>query len=369
MRAIFLGLIILSFIPRGLAAEAWDVLTETEKQTLHRILDHWESWVPERKAAGSAPMISFEELYAGISEEETGFLDRVRAVDPQVSFGFRGAHLGSEAEGITFERIDGQEIHRGDEKEAIDPQYLPSPVQQVYEEMMQAMAADLGKRLLVESGYRSPAYQLYTFLFYTPKHEYSLAETGHWVALPGYSEHGAPHQQAIDFINQEGINGEDHVEEFEGLPEYRWLQEHADKFHFRLSYPRGQEGITFEPWHWAWCSQCIEVSWTDEEAQGEVAVRQLRRTEKASYHMVRLRTREVAHVHKTHDLTIFMTKGAGRVHMAGRVLDLVPGDTAFIPKDTIHWGENIGPGASEVYAIFTPPFDGQDSHEDVTSLA
>ena len=116
---------------------------------------------------------------------------------------------------------------------------------------MDAMKWDLDKRLLVESGYRSPAYQLYLFLYYMPKHGDSIVETNKFVALPGHSEHGYPPRQAIDFINEEGINGEDHPEEFEALPEYRWLQQHAKEFGFVMSYPRDNPYHTsFEPWHW-----------------------------------------------------------------------------------------------------------------------
>ncbi|HAM41218.1 MAG TPA: hypothetical protein DDX89_07900 [Candidatus Omnitrophica bacterium] len=120
-----------------------------------------------------------------------------------------------------------------------------------YEAMMEAMAHDLGKRLLVESGYRSPAYQLYLFLFYLPKHDHSIRETNRFVALPGHSEHGYPPRQAVDFINEEGINGEDNPEAFEALPEYQWLAHHAHEFGFVLSYPRDNPHNTaFEPWHW-----------------------------------------------------------------------------------------------------------------------
>jgi D-alanyl-D-alanine carboxypeptidase len=133
----------------------------------------------------------------------------------------------------------------------LNPQYLPREALEAYERMMAAMQADLGQRLLVESGYRSPAYQLYLFLFYLPKHDHSMTETNRFVALPGHSEHGYPPRQAIDFINEEGINGEDDPAAFEALPEYRWLQEHAHAFGFFLSYPRDNPyGTAFEPWHW-----------------------------------------------------------------------------------------------------------------------
>jgi hypothetical protein len=244
-------LLAVSFLlPASGCAKRWDVLSEGEKATLSRILAYWESWVPKRQKEGSAPLMTFEELYQGLGAEEGAFLDRVRAINPKKSFGFRGAHLGSPSEGVQFERLKGQTYRKNGRKEKLGPQYLPENVYQAYRSMMKEMKKELGKRLLVESGYRSPAYQLYTFLFYTPKHHYSLVETGHWVALPGYSEHGAPGRQAIDFINQEGINGEENVEEFERLPEYEWLLTNAGRFGFELSYPRRKKGITFEPWHW-----------------------------------------------------------------------------------------------------------------------
>lgn len=195
--------------------------------------------------------MTFKELYTGLGPEEREFLDRVRAIDPKKSFGFQGTYLGGPGERIRFKRINKQWIRRkGPRREKLDPQYLPQEVYRAYKGMMKAMKKNLGKQLLVESGFRSPAYQLYTFLYYLPKHRYSLRETGRWVALPGYSEHGAPRRQAIDFINEEGINGEDNVEEFERLPEYGWLLRHARDFGFELSYPRRGKGITFEPWHW-----------------------------------------------------------------------------------------------------------------------
>lgn len=244
LAAILILLFILPFSGCG-CAKKWDVLSPEEKMTLYRIRTHWERWVPERKKEGTAPLLTFEELYTGLSPEEKLFLNRIRAINPK-----SGQYSNPIGE-IKFRRIDGQWIVKDGKRERkIDPQYLPEAVYEVYEKMMKSMEEDLGKRLLVESGYRSPAYQLYVFLFYLPKHRYSLVETGQWIALPGYSEHGAPHKQAIDFINEQGINGEINVEEFERLPEYGWLLKNAGKFGFELSYPRGRKGITFEPWHW-----------------------------------------------------------------------------------------------------------------------
>ena len=239
-------------------AKRWDRLSNGEKVVLHRVLAHWETWVPEMKRKGRAPLMSFEELYAGLGMEEQELLDRVRAIDPRKSFHFGGDYLGGREAGTKFKRIKNQKVRRRGRTETLGPQYLPKPVYKAYKKMMKAMKKDLGRKLLVESGYRSHAYQLYTFLYYLPKHRYSLAETGRWVALPGYSEHGAPHRQAVDFINEEGINGDDEgqtADDFEALPEYEWLMRRAREFGFELSYPRGRQDITFEPWHWRYSAK------------------------------------------------------------------------------------------------------------------
>ena len=102
------------------------------------------------------------------------------------------------------------------------------------------------------------------------------------------------------------------------------------------------------------------AEWTVEERGKDLVVRNLRRTQEASFHLIRLRTAEPPHVHDRHDLTVFMLTGAGLIHLAGRVEQVGPGDVIEIPRGVEHWAENRDPQASEVYAVFTPPFDGKD---------
>jgi LAS superfamily LD-carboxypeptidase LdcB len=168
-----------------------------------------------------------------------------------VKIPFRGMATGKEPlTKITGQRIRYINIQNGATRE-LGAQYLPEPVYEKYKEMMAAMQKDTGKRLLIESGYRSSAYQLYLFVYYLKNHTYSIRETVKFVALPGFSEQGAPAHQAIDFINEAGINGEYNIKEFEDLPEYDWLLRHAGEFGFVLSYKKNDpSGITYEPWHW-----------------------------------------------------------------------------------------------------------------------
>lgn len=65
-------------------------------------------------------------------------------------------------------------------------------------------------------------------------------------APPGYSEHHTG--RAVD-INTPGC--EPTEEPFEHTDAFRWLTQHAGRFGFTLSYPRGNDlGFIYEPWHW-----------------------------------------------------------------------------------------------------------------------
>lgn len=65
-------------------------------------------------------------------------------------------------------------------------------------------------------------------------------------APPGYSEH---HTGCAVDINTPGCIATE--EPFEHTEAFRWLQIHASRFGFYLSYPRGNAfGFIYEPWHW-----------------------------------------------------------------------------------------------------------------------
>ena len=229
-------------------------LPEKDIMMVKTVLKKLKPLIREREANSSLATLTFDELYAPLNEKESQFLRDFQGLDAKelnVKIPFRGMATGKEPlTKITGQRIRYINIENGATRE-LGVQYLPEYVYQKYNDMMAAMQKDIGKRLLIESGYRSSAYQLYLFVYYLKNHEYSIRETVKFVALPGYSEHGSPAHQAIDFINVSGINGEYNTKEFEDLPENDWLLAHAGEFGFVLSYPKtDQSGITYEPWHW-----------------------------------------------------------------------------------------------------------------------
>ena len=194
--------------------------------------------------------LSFEEVYVRLDAKDREFLHQFQDLDP-VKAGIKTQWHGIADGNVDLVQLDDQTITKSGKAEKLSPQFVSRKAFESYSRMMRAMKKDLGKSLLVESGYRSSAYQLYLFILYLKNHDYSILETAKWNALPGYSEHGDPNHQALDFMNEEGINGEDHPDDFAVLPEYKWLTEHAPKFGFFLSYPKNsEEGIAYEPWHW-----------------------------------------------------------------------------------------------------------------------
>ena len=214
------------------------------------IVSKLEPLITAKDQAGALPFLTFKELESPLNAREKKFLRSLRhlkAEEVGVKIPFRGFSQGEK----DLVRLNGQKIRAKGVEKVLPPQFLSPQVYQAYQFMMLAMERDTGKRLFVESGYRSSAHQLYLFIFYLSNHDYSIRETAKWVALPGFSEHGDPEHLALDFINASGINGEYNVAEFELLPEYRWLIDNAGRFGFVLSYPKNiSTDITYEPWHW-----------------------------------------------------------------------------------------------------------------------
>ncbi|MBF0123052.1 MAG: M15 family metallopeptidase [Candidatus Omnitrophica bacterium] len=208
----------------------------------------------EREKQGDLARLTFEELYAPLSKGQQAFLKSFQDLDGKklgIKIPYRGLATGQE----TLVAVKGQAVRVHDKEglQALPVQFVSPDVYKSYTAMMEAMNKDLGKQLYIESAYRSSAYQLYLFVYYLSNHAYSIQETARFVALPGFSEHGWPQHQALDFINEDGISGEYHAEEFQNLLEYDWLMKNADQFGFVLSYPKdSSSGITFEPWHWRW---------------------------------------------------------------------------------------------------------------------
>lgn len=204
----------------------------------------------------SRVLIEYDSLFSIISFPEKRIIEEIFALNPS-ELGFKGPFQSLDSPKNLI-RIPETQVGEGKMKKNLGIQFLPEQVYNAYYNMNRQMESEIGKILYVNSGYRSPGRQAYGFLdeLTLTSINYSLINAAKWVAYPGYSEHGNPKFTAIDFINSEGISGEEpnqDAEDFENTIEYKWLIKNANKFGFYLTYPRNNPyGISFESWHWHW---------------------------------------------------------------------------------------------------------------------
>lgn len=111
---------------------------------------------------------------------------------------------------------------------------------------MQLAAQRDSTALLVVSAFRSVDYQRDLIARKLAKGE-KIDAILRVMAAPGHSEHHTG--RALD-LTAPGLPPLQ--EAFEDTSSFAWLRQHAAKFGFHLSYPRGNpHGIIYEPWHWA----------------------------------------------------------------------------------------------------------------------
>lgn len=260
--ALIVGLVFLIAQPSVYSLD-FERLSDEDIAMRKQVIEKLEPLIRKRDRERNLSKLTFDELYEPLTKEEREFMEKFRNIPAKevgVRIPWRGIATGKEdlvvikgqkvKEKIRVKNPDGtrKTVAR---PRTIPPQFLPRNVYEQYTKMMLVMEKNIGKRLYVDSGYRSSAYQLYLFVYFLKNHDFSVRETVKFVALPGYSEHGSPKYQAIDFINEDGIDGDPNVKEFEALPENTWLHAHAHEYGFVLSYPKDRgAGITYEPWHW-----------------------------------------------------------------------------------------------------------------------
>ena len=124
------------------------------------------------------------------------------------------------------------------------PQYLSRQTAEQWSAMHLAADSD-NVELLVVSAFRSIDYQASIIRRKLEKGQ-SIDSILRTNAAPGHSEHHSG--RALDLT---AWNCKPVCEEFEHTEAFHWLTEHASRFGFILSYPRGNEhGMIYEPWHW-----------------------------------------------------------------------------------------------------------------------
>ena len=113
---------------------------------------------------------------------------------------------------------------------------------------MSAAASAAGIDLVLLSGYRSHELQRQIFYGRKSARNQIAIERAKVSAPPGHSEHSTGF--AID-LGDGTMRHTDFEVEFENTKAFRWLEQNAAKYHFVLSFPKGNsQKVSYEPWHW-----------------------------------------------------------------------------------------------------------------------
>jgi len=222
-------------------------ITQKDKNLINSILDKLGKEKQKRKT--KVVLVGFQDIYNILNKEEISLCKRFLNIDPK-KYGFKGVFFGIKPVPKNLIAIKEQKHKEKNEIKTIGVQYVPEEVYKKYTELNKELYKDLNKKLLIDSCYRSSAYQLIIFIYYLKFHKWNFKKVIGRVALPGYSEHGDVNS-AIDFITKDGRPSDDDPLDFINTEEYKWLFKNAKKFGFYMSYPKNNKiGVTFEPWHW-----------------------------------------------------------------------------------------------------------------------
>jgi LAS superfamily LD-carboxypeptidase LdcB len=199
------------------------------------------------------PTVTLDRLRAGLGHDQRAIVDQIIDLDPR-DYGVRTPYAGDlEPVPADLVKVSGQQYTEHGEQKTIGEKYIPRHIFDAYVRMNDAfMTEHRDRRLLVQSCYRSPAYQVAVFINWLINgYDGDIAKTIRHASPPRYSQHTIASKAAIDFKTIDGSPSSGTPEDFKDTIEYAWLREHGGEFSFYESWPEGNEfGMRAEPWHW-----------------------------------------------------------------------------------------------------------------------
>ncbi|QEY31614.1 D-alanyl-D-alanine carboxypeptidase family protein [Synechococcus sp. RSCCF101] len=160
----------------------------------------------------------------------------------------RIARLGPpDQEGRLFGHLPYPEASAADLVQVDASHRLHRDAAEAFLAMQDAAAAD-GVDLRLLSAFRSVSLQESIFFDVMEQRNQNARERALVSAPPGYSEHGTGF--AVDV--GDGLEPEaDFSVSFENTAAFRWMEHHAPRHRFTLSFPPDNpQGVSYEPWHW-----------------------------------------------------------------------------------------------------------------------
>jgi mannose-6-phosphate isomerase-like protein (cupin superfamily) len=129
-----------------------------------------------------------------------------------------------------------------------------------------------------------------------------------------------------------------------------------------VSAPTRAPGMVVSP-----ADPSSQASWSEEEQRAEVAMRNLRRTPEASFHLLRLRGELRPRKHEQSDLVLLVVAGKLELELGDRMLPAAPGDVIEVPRGTPYGAKNRGDKPGVLYLVHTPALDPNDVRTIATS--
>jgi mannose-6-phosphate isomerase-like protein (cupin superfamily) len=105
-----------------------------------------------------------------------------------------------------------------------------------------------------------------------------------------------------------------------------------------------------------------EPAWSEGELAQQVSIRNMRRTDEASFHLMRVQGSEPdPYVHEHSDLVLMVVSGKLELALGREKITVASGDVVEIPRGTPMQTANAGGAdASVAYMVFTPALQAGD---------
>jgi LAS superfamily LD-carboxypeptidase LdcB len=204
------------------------------------------------------PIITLDQLGSWLSADQRGIVEQIINLRPQ-DYGVHTPYAGDlEPVPADLVQVSGQQYVVQGEPKTLSDKYVPRHVYAAYVRMNDAFMADEpDRKLLIQSCYRSPAYQIIVFLnWLINAYNGDIAKTIRHASPPNYSQHTIASRAAMDFKTIDGSPSDDSPEDFKDTPEYAWLCLRGNEFGFYESWrERNEFCMRAEPWHWQYREQ------------------------------------------------------------------------------------------------------------------
>lgn len=215
-------------------------------------------------------LVTWEDLEEILTTDEMTAIRHLRNINPE-TIGFHGPPVDEGGEGSDFVALENQHYYTEDgEERFLSPKFMPNHIRDKIELINEWMQQDGVEPIIVESGYRSPAYQAIVFLRFLAKNDFNLEKTARRVALPGYSEHGSLSNTAVDVTTESFLrleaSGKASASDFAHTGAYQWLTTKGSELGVVQTYTEDNRfGIQPEPWHFTVSNERILVEPTAQQ--------------------------------------------------------------------------------------------------------